>query len=213
VPEIMFADAATTLSPALVSEAPAPKQITLPAWALQPVEMPPTSPLLSHSADSSTASPDAAFARGRIIHRLLQSLPDIAPENRAAALARFLAHPRHDLTQDQADEITCEVSKLLDDKSFSALFAADSLAEAPLTGSIDGVPVFRQIDRLCLCGDEVWIVDYKTNRPPPQDAKDIPVAYRQQLNEYRILLRGIYPEKRVRCFLLWTYAPRLMEIT
>jgi ATP-dependent helicase/nuclease subunit A len=59
----------------------------------------------------------------------------------------------------------------------------------------------------------VWIVDYKTNRPPPADVKDVPAAYRAQVDEYRTLLRGIYPDKTVRCFLLWTYAPQLMEIT
>ena len=117
------------------------------------------------------------------------------------------------MIQAQRDEIAHEVSQLLNDERFTALFAADSLAEAPLTGSIGGLPVFRQIDRLCLRGDEVWIVDYKTNRPPPQDAADIPESYREQLSEYRILLRGTDPDKKVRCFLLWTYAPRLMEIT
>lgn len=213
-PEIIFADMPAIRTPAPTQKPTKTEKTVLPGWALRAIEMPQASPLLSHSADiSSTASPDAAFKRGRIIHRLLQSLPDIAPENQAAALARFLAHPRHGLTQDERDEIAQEVGKLLADENFSTLFAADSLAEAPLTGSIDGVPVFRQIDRLCLRSDEVWIVDYKTNRPPPQDPKDIPAAYRRQLNEYGLLLRGIYPGKRVRCFLLWTYAPRLMEIT
>jgi ATP-dependent helicase/nuclease subunit A len=162
--------------------------------------------------DSFAATPDAAFARGRIIHRLLQSLPDIAPSKRANAMTRFLSQSRHNLDKAQCEEIAREVGALLQDKNFAALFASDSQAEVPLTGAIHGVTVFRQIDRLCLQGDEVWIVDYKTNRPPPLNAKDIPDSYRQQLDEYRVLLRGIYPDKRVRCFLLWTYAPRLMEM-
>ena len=173
---------------------------------------PATASFAPAASDSAAATPDAAFARGRIIHRLLQSLPDLAPGQRATAAARFLVHPRHALTSAQRDEIAQEVMRLLEDENFAPLFAPDSLVEAPLTGLIDGVAVFRQIDRLCLRSDEVWIVDYKTNRPPPERAEDIPAAYRQQLDEYRMLLRGIYPEKKIRCFLLWTYAPRLMEV-
>ncbi len=60
--------------------------------------------------------------------------------------------------------------------------------------------------------DEVWIVDYKTNRPPPANVAGIPPAYRQQLAEYRTILRDIYPGKNVRSFLLWTYKAELMEL-
>jgi ATP-dependent helicase/nuclease subunit A len=166
---------------------------------------------LSTTPDAA-ATPDAAFARGRIIHRLLQSLPDIAPAQRAAAIVRFLSQPRHNLTQPQRDEIANEVTTLINSEIFAPFLAVNAVAEAPLTGTINGIPVFRQIDRLCLRGDEVWILDYKTNRPPPSRIEDIPQSYRQQLDEYRTLLSAIYPDKKIRCFLLWTYAPRLMEI-
>ena len=98
------------------------------------------------------------------------------------------------------------------EEAFALLFGAESRAEVPLTGRLDGAPIFRQVDRLCLRGDEVWIVDYKTNRPPPERATDIPASYRRQMNEYHLLLREIYPDKKVRCFLLWTYRPSLMEV-
>jgi ATP-dependent helicase/nuclease subunit A len=58
----------------------------------------------------------------------------------------------------------------------------------------------------------VLIVDYKTNRPPPQSASGVALAYRRQLALYRALLAGIYPGRTVRAFLLWTAAPLLMEI-
>jgi ATP-dependent helicase/nuclease subunit A len=188
------------------------KKVALPAWALRSVKA--ASPTFKSPITEapSAATPDVAFARGRIIHRLLQSLPDIAPEKRTAAMARFLSQPRYRLDNAQCEEIAGEVGKLLQDPAFSALFGPDSRAEIPLTGTIDNIKVFRQVDRLCLRGDEVWIVDYKTNRPPPLNPDDIPEAYRRQMGEYRQLLGGIYPSKKIRCFLLWTYAPRLMEV-
>jgi ATP-dependent helicase/nuclease subunit A len=212
-PEIAFAD--TAMPPALPSQTkhPVAQKTPLPDWAFKRIEEQPV--VLSvapfYGADPPSGTPDAAFARGRIIHRLLQSLPDIAPDKRAGAVDRFLAHPRHGLTQDQRNDIAKEVHRLLDDENFVALFASDSLAEAPLAGRIRDVNVFRQVDRLCFHKDEVWIVDYKTNRQPPKHPEDIPPPYRQQLEEYRVLLRGIYPDKNVRCFLLWTCAPILME--
>ncbi len=211
IPEIIFADPILRPAEKALEKQPEPLEIRLPDWAFQPVK---TALVLDVRREDTvpTASPDAAFARGRLIHRLLQSLPDLRPEKRPHAVARFLAHPRHGLTADQQSEIACEVESLMQDERFTALFAANALAEAPITGSLNGVTVFRQVDRLCLCGDEVWIVDYKTNRPPPARAADIPAAYRTQMDEYRTLLTGIYPDKKIRTFLLWTYAPRLMEV-
>ena len=215
-PEIIHADS-TPLAPPLQDQA---RESTtpcapLPVWARRRVEAVFTAPVLTSSdfaEDTSAASPDTAFARGCIIHRLLQSLPDLQLAQRAAAMERFLWQPRHWLTHGQREEIAQEVGRLMKEEAFALLFGAESRAEVPLTGRLDGAPIFRQVDRLCLRGDEVWIVDYKTNRPPPERATDIPASYRRQMNEYHLLLREIYPDKKVRCFLLWTYRPSLMEV-
>jgi ATP-dependent helicase/nuclease subunit A len=60
--------------------------------------------------------------------------------------------------------------------------------------------------------DAVLIVDYKTNRPPPDKLEDVAPAYVRQLAAYRWSLRGLFPEKQVRAALLWTDGPDLMEI-
>ena len=55
-------------------------------------------------------------------------------------------------------------------------------------------------------------------RPPSRDLKPISALlplvfrYRRQLALYRALLQVIYPSHTVRAFLLWTAAPKLMEI-
>jgi ATP-dependent helicase/nuclease subunit A len=69
-----------------------------------------------------------------------------------------------------------------------------------------------QIDRLVVTAHEVLIVDYKTNRPPPQNVEDVPDAYFAQMAAYRALLQALHPGKPVRCALLWTDAPRLMAL-
>jgi ATP-dependent helicase/nuclease subunit A len=225
IPDIIVGDD-TPPSAFSVRHAEESPPVRLPGWAQRPVvtphitisPMPPSSGMLgnrdgdAHFDTGAASTPDAAFARGRIIHRLLQSLPDIAETNREAATRRFLSQPRHSLDAAQIAAISGEVGTLLADEAFAALWGPDSRAEVPLAGSLGGIDVFRQIDRLVLRDGEVWIVDYKTNRPPPDDVKDIPPAYLRQVGEYRILLSGIYPDAKVRTFLLWTYKARLMEV-
>jgi ATP-dependent helicase/nuclease subunit A len=59
----------------------------------------------------------------------------------------------------------------------------------------------------------VLIVDYKTLRPAPKSAADIPPLYVEQLRAYRAAIGAVYPGRRVRSALLWTDGPRLMEAT
>ena len=60
--------------------------------------------------------------------------------------------------------------------------------------------------------DRVMIVDYKTNRPPPVRVQDVPAIYWRQMAAYQIVLERIYPEKKIKCYLLWTDGPNLMPL-
>ena len=57
------------------------------------------------------------------------------------------------------------------------------------------------------------MIDFKTNRPPPQTEAQVPEIYIRQMAIYRTALSEIYPGRRVRCVLLWTVQARLMEIS
>ena len=69
-----------------------------------------------------------------------------------------------------------------------------------------------KIDRLVQDGNTVWIVDYKTNRPPPKDVAQVAETYTLQLAAYRLAVQRIYPGAHVRAAILWTDGPRIMEI-
>ncbi|MGE4352044.1 MAG: double-strand break repair helicase AddA [Bdellovibrionales bacterium] len=192
--------------------------VAAPSWLLAPPppEPSPPRPLVPSrpsEEDPPAISPnDARFARGRILHRLLQNLPDVEADRRAEAAARFLANPQHGLGLEAQKEMAAEVLGLIDDPRFAPLFGPDSRAEQPLVGVDKDRVIAGQVDRLALVGDEVWVVDFKTNRPPPQDAAFIPSVYRAQMAAYRAVLEAVYPDRKVRCFLLWTYTLRLMEV-
>lgn len=190
-----------------------------PSWLLQPPPPEPSSPRplvpsRPSEDDPPTISPnDARFARGRLIHRLLQNLPEIDAREWQKAATRFLSNPQHALDAKEQQEIAVEVLRLLQDERFAPLFGPSSRAEQPIVGLSGERLIAGQVDRLALVGDEVWIVDYKTNRPPPTDAAQIPFVYKSQMDAYRTVLRAIYPAQKVRCFLLWTYTLSLMEVT
>ena len=156
------------------------------------------------------------FKRGLILHRLLQTLPDLEPAQRAAAGRRFLARPVHGLDPETAEAWLAEALAVLDDPAFAAAFAAGSRAEVPVVGVVPGPDgpevVSGRIDRLAVTGDAVLVVDFKTNRPAPADVDAVPAAYRRQMDTYRTLLAALYPDRQVRCALVWTDGPRLMEL-
>lgn len=218
-PAIVLADYALTPKAAPVEKADDQEpEESLPAWALMPPppEPSPPRPLVPsrpEADDPPAASPgDARFARGRLLHRLLQSLPDLPADRREEVAARYLSNPQHGLSVVAQAELASEVMTLVSGGDFAALFGPHSRAEVPIVGLAGSRLISGQVDRLALVGDEVWIVDYKTNRPPPADPARIPPVYRAQMEAYRIVLKAIYPSHTVRCFLLWTYAARMMEI-
>ena len=157
------------------------------------------------------------FKRGRLIHRLLQTLPDLPAAERAAAGARFLASPLHDLTAAEAEEILAEALGVLSAPALAALFGPGSRAEVPLAGVVgraaESQVISGQVDRLLIEDRTISLVDFKTQRPAPRTPESVPTYYLRQMAAYRALLAQIYPDREIRSFLLWTDQPRLMQLS
>ena len=158
-----------------------------------------------------------ALARGRLVHRLMQSLPDIPQAARKDAIARYLKNAAADLSAGEHAEIAQQVLAMLNDLIFADVFAPGSRAEVPIVGRVPGggaaaVVVSGQVDRLAVTRDAVLIADYKTDRVVPQTVAEVPAAYVGQLALYRAVLARIYPEKTIRTALLFTAGPRLIEV-
>ncbi len=153
------------------------------------------------------------FERGILTHRLFEFLPDIAPAHRKDAAQKFLAKNGASLPEDIRDNILVEVLDILNDSVFSSVFGPNSLAEVPLTGIVEAGRILSgQIDRLVVEEDRILIVDFKTNRPSPQNSAEIPQEYKDQLRAYKYAISMVYPDKPVHCALLWTDRATLMPI-
>jgi len=186
-----------------------------------PPEPSPPKPLLPSrpsGPEPATLSPLAAqgrdrFKRGLLVHRLLQSLPELSEADRATAARRFLALPLHGLDAAEQDEICAETLAVLADPGLAELWGPDAQAEVPVVGLIDEHALSGQIDRLVVTQSRVLIVDFKTVRPAPATEDAVPAIYLRQLAAYRAALQRIYPGRRVDCALLWTDGPLLMPIS
>jgi ATP-dependent helicase/nuclease subunit A len=201
----------------------------LPDWLSRPprpeapaaIPLTPSDALEASDAASGRAARTAdegggAAARGRLIHRLLQSLPDIVPGERRNAARRFLAQAAPALAS-QHRQLTDEVMAIVEDATFGPLFAPGSRAEVPLIGRLSrpGHPdrlVSGRLDRLWVGPHEVLIADFKTNRSPPLSVSDVSADYIAQLALYRALIARLYPHCAVRAGLVWTSVARLMQV-
>ncbi len=195
---------------------------TLPAWLLHAApadEAPkPITPSMFYDEQTPLASAAAgegrakALARGNLVHRLLQSLPDLLPEWRENAAKHYLARNARGFSSAEQQTLLTRVLALLDDKRFAELFLPGSRAEVPIVGRFAGRPLSGQVDRLVVTPTAVLIGDYKTNSPAPRRLEDVPEGYVTQLALYRAVLRKLYPDRPVRAALIWTEIPEIMEI-
>lgn len=217
---------------AIVPATPALKHFPLPPWLRTDARpetnaeavLRPSDPAEEQGHSVRTGeSPDLrtrALQRGTLVHRLLQSLPDVEPARRREAANHFLARARDAKAWSDEDRnaLAAQVLALIDDARFAAVFASGSRAEVSIVGRLDRarggtVLVNGQIDRLVVTPNSVLIVDYKTNHSPPRRAAEAPPAYVRQLALYRAVLAKLYPDRPIRAALLWTELPEIMELS
>ncbi|XIA65807.1 double-strand break repair helicase AddA [Bradyrhizobium sp. TZ2] len=221
-------EAAPAAAPATASATTAP--VVLPSWLLTPAQpersadslLRPSDPAESDGHQVRTAESltqrARALQRGTLVHRLLQSLPDIAAERRREAALAYLARNAGGWTGEEQQALAEGTLALIADARFAPVFAPGSRAEVAIVGRLDrpgGRPalVSGQVDRLVATDSEVLIVDFKTNHVPPSQPADAPRGYVRQLALYRAVLDKLYPQRPVRAALLWTETPELMEIS
>jgi ATP-dependent helicase/nuclease subunit A len=162
--------------------------------------------------DSPLAGDGKAAERGQVIHRLLELLPDLPATDRPGAAARLLDHLAREWTGEERAGVANDVLAILEDETFAGLFSADSRAEVPIIGRLGDKVIAGQVDRLAIGPKTVDIVDFKSNRQPPETPEAIPEAYLRQMAAYRAVLQQIYPQHEVRCLLLWTAKPALQPV-
>jgi len=206
-------------APALAGvEAPSGGEV-LPPWTQGLAD--PETPAARRAAPSRVDEDDAGSApsplaslgglgryrRGDVIHRLLQLLPDLPAERRAAAAERLLAR-EPGLDAAQRAEMAAAALAVLDDARFAAVFGPGSRPEVPVVSR----DYSGRVDRLLVEEERVLVVDFKTNRPAPASIEDAEGAYIRQMAIYAAILGEVFPGRPIEAALVWTDGPALMPI-
>ncbi len=187
----------TATKPAVhtISQDPLPK----PAAATKPLN-PSTLPGPKTVPGDMDGSPDA-LEYGIAVHAYLEHLPEI---------------PRNDwqsVTEFGGDAARAEAVSILNHPDLAWLFGPGSAAEVPVVGEYaPGKSISGVIDRLVMQDDHVWIVDYKTNRVVPDDAKDIPAGLVSQMHAYVSAIRPVFPDHTIKPAILWTKTATMMLV-
>jgi ATP-dependent helicase/nuclease subunit A len=199
--------------PALPPE-PDPRLARPLTLSAEPLEL---APSYRAAAEQSALSPgdEDGRLRGLVIHRLLQLMSEQAPAQWPAIRQGVAAE--FSLEEDSLEyrQWYEECRDLLECPSLAALFrpaaGVESLNEVPIIYPLQQRTVYGIIDRLLLLPDEIWVIDYKSHRHAGADTcRALADGYRMQLGYYAAGVQRLWPQRRVRSFLLFT-APRLLH--
>ncbi|WP_051229086.1 double-strand break repair helicase AddA [Pleomorphomonas oryzae] len=210
-------------APAQPARVSADETQPLPDWLTRkvtdapagPTSIAPSRAATSGQAGATTTTFDPrAAARGTILHRLFELLPDIEPAARAVAADAYLARLLPDLPGGDRTALVEAIVALMARPDLTLLFSPAARAEAAIAGSVATpagrtIAVSGSVDRLLVEPEAVMIVDYKTAARPP---RSVPQRYLLQLALYRAVLRHLWPDRPVRAAILWTAAARFDEV-
>lgn len=166
------------------------------------------------SGETHTDASEMALSWGRIIHLLLEMLPDLPPQDRRTT-AQGLTKNHVDAGKiPNMDDLIDEALTLLDITDLAWVFKS-GLAEVPISAtlsSLNGERIYGIIDRLIVTDTDVIAVDFKSNRQVPSAADKTPDGLVRQMAAYRDALRQIYPNHSIRTLLLWTKTATVTEL-
>ena len=147
---------------------------------------------------------EAAKRRGRLIHRLLEHLPDHPKADWQEVAVRLLrsspdARPGDNIPQLAAEAVSCVGAN-------PELFTGDALVEVDVFASLSDRDhdLSGTIDRVILDEKTVTVVDFKTNAVRPSTPEETPEGILRQMGAYLAAASRIWPEHRIDLVVLWT---------
>ena len=198
-----------------IAEAPAWLAATYVEREIQRVRLPPSQTPRDFKREAA-ARKEGGKARGILLHRLLQSLPELPVEAREAAALRYLAQAGPDFTQAKKEKLAREVLAVIASPDCAEIFVPGSRAEPELIARVaDGaheIEIPARLDRLVVSDRLVTFADFKSDADVPASLAKIPEHYIAQLAAYRAALAAAFPGRAFKALLVFTAAPRVFEI-
>ncbi len=193
-------------------------RIEPPAWLYTeaPQELRPPRPLVpSRIEDDDYGDAPASLAmraaaeRGKLLHALFERITDAAS---LAAATQWLEATVRDPAIDKKQLISA-VATVITNPEWSEFFSPATRAEVPLAAVVGDIVITGRVDRLVIEPGLVRLVDFKTGRSVPDDANGVIIPYLRQMAHYVAALEMIFPDSAVEASLLFTHAPKLINLS
>jgi len=155
------------------------------------------------------------LARGRLVHALLEHLPTVDADLRAALSRSILASHPDTANVADAEALADRAIALVATPDLAPLFAPGTLAEVDVTAQLvelDNARIHGAVDRLIIDAKRVLVVDFKTNRIVPETPDHTPEGVLRQMGAYAAALRNIYPNHVIETAILWVQTGKLMQL-
>lgn len=149
--------------------------------------------------------------RGVFIHKLLEELPRLPLAMHERFVDHYMkTHLVGSLLKDESGSILRQVQNLLSDSRYAEFFGPDSYAEVPVQ-DLEQKKSYR-IDRLIVKDESVSILDFKSGGQGSEvDSKTLEI-YRTQLQNYKRLMKKVYPLREIHAYILWVDSLSLIEV-
>ncbi len=175
---------------------------------LKEAELPESFSLLAPEQQASKQK--TAMLSGSLMHEALRYAPRMNPEKLPPLLRRLFPQK----TKEECEDIVQQAYALMAHEELAFCFE-QGIAEVPVSALFDEqsppLVISGRIDRLIL--DEknrvAQIIDYKTDKNPPEKNTGLPAHYIRQLAAYRAVIKKTRPDWDIQAALLWTRIPRL----
>lgn len=167
---------------------------------------------LDTAPETAPGEPQQAMLFGTLVHKLLEMNWAPTLDDALRLSAAFMEDVDDGLVASAFKQAQTVRSML----QAELIFGPTSRAEIAVRGTLTdqaGQPrsVSGSIDRLVIGRDDILAIDFKTNSsvPDPENLHSQVPDYCAQMAIYADLLAGLFPDKTIRCGLLWTSQPRL----
>lgn len=156
-----------------------------------------------------------ALERGRAIHALIELLEAGEPDR--TELERLAHDHNRDPEDPDFQDWLDEARRVVADPELDPVFRPGAqtrvYTEVPVACKTEAGEGFGIIDRLLLSPGMAWVIDFKSHAmEDPEELAGIAERYAGQMNEYARYIRLVYPDRSVRCSLLFTRSRRLHDM-
>jgi ATP-dependent helicase/nuclease subunit A len=108
--------------------------------------------------------------------------------------------------------ISSSLQKLMANKEFTELLKYDLKTELSFGYKAGSEMKIGRVDLVVMRENQVIIIDYKSDRKPAKDIQSIPESYVTQLAFYLEAFKEIYPNKTIKCKILWLENGNIMDV-